>query len=536
MRFRTSVFAFPLLFLFLGLFSSCDFGNDEGTLESLEQNYRQLRRVNQDAETITADFVRNLQDSLDTKLADSLQAVEESIELRLFKDRLDSIQKSTFQVIDRIDEHLKVMESMAIKNPETGRFEAKEENDASHRYWKNKNNAVEIRQALISYEAALSRFSADMNLRIDEIYDNGLWLQFSNSRPVIAYLALLEGMKASIFSHERHALQMLFSQFGTPYFRSDNLLILNQPQAQLVTAGMPFRSQLRVGLTTNRVKSRFEGSGLTPNADSVSATIEIAADGSLIPKDKYTGQQKYAAAIHVPRADGGFVSLHLDETFTVVRPVVRIQSAGAQHLYRNCENTLHIDVPALEGSFNPAILATEAKVSLKEGAEKQFSLVPQGDSCMLTINTVLGDSSIKIEEIKFQVINPPKPSIELWVNGQLHNGFSLIPRTSRLLLKIIPDPEFLKAYPMDSRYGFTTVDVMIQRDMGTPDVVKTVSGLTREAIKGIPIDLGPEVEQAFPGTTIYLRINEIFRKNFAGQDLSENRFTESERIIGLVVR
>ena len=536
MRSRTFILHFPFFLLLLLLFSSCDVGQDEGTLESLEQNYRQIRSVNRDAEIVTADFVRNLQDSLAIRIADSLINTADSIQLSNYQDRIDSIEKSTFAIIDRIDEHLSVMESMAVKNPETGRFQSKEEEDNSHRYWKNKNNAEAIRQALISYESALSLFSGDVKFKINELYDNNLWLQFSNPRPVIAYLALLEGLKASIYTYERSALRFLFGQFGTPYFRSGNLILFNQPESQIVTAGMPFKSSLQVGLTTTRVKSRFEGNSVYPNDDSVSARIEVAADGSLIPAGTYTGTQQYKAKVSVPRADGGYVDLYLEESFTVLRPLINIQSSGAQILYRQCENVLSIDVPALEQNFRPQILASDAEVKLVEEGKKIFAIAPNSDSCLITVNTLLGDSSIKIDEVLYRVIDPPKPSIELWVNDQMHNGFSLIPRTSRLNLRVIPDPEFLEAYPMDARYGFTTVDVMIQQDMGTPKVVKTVNGLTREGTKGVSIDLGPDVEKAFPGTTIYLRINEIFRKNFAGQDLPEKRFTESERIIGLVVR
>lgn len=537
MRSRTSLQKLPWILLLILLLSGCDLGQGEGTMEALEQNYRQVRQVNRDSEVITDDFIRNLRDSLDVKLADTLRRTEEDLlEFQVYRTSLDSIRQNTHLVIDLIDEHLKVMESMAIKNPETGRFEAKGEDDISHKYWQTRSRVEGMRQGLIRYEGSLIQFSRDRNIRVDEIYDNSFWLQFSNARPVIAYLALLEGLKASVYAYERRALQLLFGQFGTPYFRSDNLIILNQPEAQIVTAGMPFKSQLRVGLTTSRVKSRFEGTGVTPNQDSVSASIEIGANGELIPSGKNTATQNYEATIKVPRADGGFVNLNLNESFTIVRPVVKIQSAGSQALYRKCENILRIDVPGLAHTFTPEILVTQATINPVEGAEKTFSIIPDADSCLITINTKLGDSSILIDQINYRVIEPPKPSIELWVNEQLHNGFSLIPRTSRLLLKIIPDPEFLAAHPNDARYGFTTVDVMIQRDMGAPDVVKTVSGLTREAIKGIPIDLGQQVEQAFPGTTIYLRINEIFRKNFVGQDLPEKRFTESERIIGLVVR
>jgi hypothetical protein len=519
------------------LFSACDIGQDEGTLESLEQNYRQIRSVNRDAEIVTADFVRNLQDSLAIRIADTLSNTEEDFtKYNALKDHLDSISQNTIQILDLIDQHLKVMEAMAIKNPETGRFEAKGEDDVSHKYWQAQNRTVGIRQGLVAYEGALIQHAGNRDIRIDANYDNSFWLQFSNARPVIAYLALLEGLKATIHASERKALQLLYGQFGTPYFRSDNLVIINQPGAQIITAGMPFKSQVRIGLASTRTKSIFEGTGLTPNADSVSASIEMGADGSLIPEGKNTGTQAYTASIQVPRTDGGFVTLDLEESFTVVRPVVSINSSGSQVLYRNCENILSIDVPALENTFQPEILASQATVGTREGIANLFQIVPTGDTCLITVNSQLGDSSVLIDNINYRVIEPPKPSIELWVNDQLHNGFSLIPRTSRLLLKIIPDPEFLEAYPNDARYGFTTVDVMIQRDMGAPDVVKTVNGLTREAIKGIPIDLGPQVEQAFPGTTIYLRINEIFRKNFAGKNLSEKRFTESERIIGLVVR
>jgi hypothetical protein len=220
----------------------------------------------------------------------------------------------------------------------------------------------------------------------------------------------------------------------------------------------------------------------------------------------------------------------------VRRPEIVISSPGVQVLYRNCQNVLDIDVPALAAAYQPSIEASDASVERLSDSLPRFGIAPLGDSCALTVNSRAADSTVLIGELLYQVIEPPRPSIQLLVNEQLHNGFSLIPRTSQLLLRLIPDPAFSRAFPADARYGITTIDVMIQRDLGTPDVVRTINGLTREAIKGIPIDLGPEVAKAFPGTAIYLRINQIFRKNFEGKDLEETRFTESERIIGLVVR
>jgi len=393
MRHQISVLNIPFFLLLLGFFMSCQTDNEKGALESLEQNYRQLRQVNRDAEVITADFIRNLRDSIETTFGDTSLLVQDSIELRLFQGRLDTIEQSSFVMLDQLDLHLKAMEKIITTNPETGRLEAKGEEDESYLYW-DPQKAEAIKQAMIAFEGSMVRYSGDSEIRVKEIYDNGLWTQFSMRRPLLAYLSLLEGLKVATHTYQRRSLQALFGQFGTPYFRSDNLVLLNQKSAQVVTAGMPFSSKISVGLEMNRVKSRFSGIGVVPDEDSVSAALQVGADGSLIPNGKSTAIQTYKALVQVPRADSGYIDMLLEDSFTVVRPVVDIRSAGAQLLYRRCENDLSIDVPALESVFRPMIAASEAKVSLVQGTQNDYKIVPNGDSTRITASTGLCDYSI----------------------------------------------------------------------------------------------------------------------------------------------
>ena len=109
-------------------------------------------------------------------------------------------------------------------------------------------------------------------------------------------------------------------------------------------------------------------------------------------------------------------------------------------------------------------------------------------------------------------------------------SFSDVPNTANY-------PRNLKnTMPNDARYGVTDIDVLAQFTLGPPEVVNTVSGVGKTGEKGIPIALGERVRNAIPGTRVYIRVNQIYRQNFRGQSLPDDRFSEVDRTIGLVVR
>ncbi len=120
-------------------------------------------------------------------------------------------------------------------------------------------------------------------------------------------------------------------------------------------------------------------------------------------------------------------------------------------------------------------------------------------------------------------------------NGKRTSGATPVSKYSRVQIKVVPDPEFKAALPDDAKYGVTSVDVLAGLSLGPPTKVNAVKGGLCHS-KPINVSLGAKVRSAPPNTKVYIRINEIYRKNFQNKNLPDKRFSEAERMLSIVVK
>lgn len=528
--------------------AGCESKDKTGVLDAFEQNYYQLRYSTRAAAEVSAEMMANLSDSLNSRLLDtnllaSNTLAEEFSLADTFKkkykrmlDLLKEVERKTNQVMDNMDVHARHMEAIAVRNPENGQFMERDENKNSYRYWMDKGTALQLRSDLRSYGNTLKNLPGNEDLNFSDVDDDLLWLQFSNKRPVISYMALLEGLKNSVYRHQQHALKEFSGQIGAPYFRPNKLIVRNVPESKAVPAGAEFRTFLGVGLTSSRIKALYEGEGISINEDSTTAMLSVAADGNVIPDSAREGLQRYTATVRVPRVDGAYEVLTVEDEFIVRRPDVVVKSPDIQVLYRNCKNTLDIEIPDLGDDYQPFFELTNGTITADPEVPHRYHLNPTENPCIVGIFSLIAGDTVKVDELNYRVIDPPKPRIEYWVNDQLFNGTKPIPSTSRILLKVIPDPEFKAAMPSDARYGVEEVEVLAQWTLQHPEVESTNSGAGREGDKGIPVSLGERIREAIPGLRVYLRVKGLYRKNHLGEDLLVTSYQDSELVTGMVVR
>ncbi len=214
---------------------------------------------------------------------------------------------------------------------------------------------------------------------------------------------------------------------------------------------------------------------------------------------------------------------------------MEITSKNSLVMYRDCGNDVEINVPAWEENYSP-IVEVDKNSSVRQGKAnpRSFLVVPKGKKCEITVNAQVGKELMKIGQAKYRVVSPPKPKIEMLVNGKVYNGSSPIPKTSRLLVRIVPDPEFRQFMPNDARYGITKISVLGQLSLGPPKNVGLIEGGRAE--KGIKVSMPSPVRKARPGTKVYVRLEEIYRVNYRSKKIPETRFSEIERTLGLVTR
>ncbi|MEL7531868.1 MAG: GldM family protein, partial [Bacteroidota bacterium] len=330
---------------------------------------------------------------------------------------------------------------------------------------------------------------------------------------------------------------LLNGRLGVATFKVDKVVAIDAPTSAIVPAGLQYQTNLYVAMSSTAIKPKFSSSNgsIKTAEDGNSALLTIPASGSVIPKNGKEGIQKYTASIQVPKATGGFDILPVEGQFTVRKPEIVITSAAIQVLYLQCGNDVNIDVPALGDQYKPVITASSAQVIPSKSVAKKFRIVPTAKTCRVTVNSNTNGQKIKIGDVDYKVIRPPKPTIDMAVNGKPTSGATPVPKTSRVQVRLVPDSDFRSNLPEDARYMISSIDVLAQLSLGPPTKVNSVSASGKDATKAIAVSLGTQVRQARPGTKVYIRINNIYRINFANKRVEE-KFTEVERMLSIVVR
>ncbi|GAB4404176.1 MAG: hypothetical protein OHK0039_04220 [Bacteroidia bacterium] len=529
-------------------------------LEAFENIRRKLEASALQALETNNQFIDRMMKEIDEEIANEGKRTNEKL-----KDTLETVKNETAGLIGLIDKYVLVIQDSIIQvDPETGKLLKKDETEANLQYWLGQGKQQEVDNGRGSGQARVLRDRIDAyNKFVTDLYNSQLkdaanhiklaplkdveealdgqrksWERYTFEGPAIANIATLEALKLDIYEQEKQLLNLLNERLGVATFKADTVLALEAPVSSIVPAGLQYETRLFVAMTSTSMKPTYSASGGSVKVDPSGsfATLTIPASGSVIPSSKSEGRQAYSAVIKVPKATGGTQDLQVKGEFTVRRPEIVVTSAAVQILYENCGNDVNIDVPALGDFYNPRITATGGTVTPLQG-KKTFRIVPTGRSTTVTVNSITNGQTLKIGDLTYKVIKPPKPEIRMLVNGKAYNGASMVPKTSRVQVGLSPDDDFKSALPNDAKYGIGSIDVLAQLSLGPPTKVNAEGG-SRDAVNNpINVSLGTQVrQQARPGTKVYIRINDIYRINFEGKTVPDNRFSEIERMLSLVVQ
>ena len=322
---------------------------------------------------------------------------------------------------------------------------------------------------------------------------------------------------------------------GTPLYdpESGEAQLVIAPASRIVTTGTAYEADIIVVNAPKGAEVQFTGSGAMSRVGPNHARIKVTAPGGFA-KGTNIKEASYSVRAVFEHQDGT-VELSANGSYLVSKPVVQVSSASIQNLYYKCGNTVHVDVPALGDLYNPVIKASSAEVLRSKSDKRKFTLVPSGKSCVVNVSSNTNGQQIKIDDIKYMVIKPPRPRIEVMVNNKLYNGMSPISKKSNLRLRVVPNSDFKAMMPKDARYMLSNVKLLSQRSLGAPSQVGTFSGSGKDAAKGIPIALGNKLKQDAPGTKIYLKVDKIYRVNFKNQKIQE-KFNDAELAQGLIIK
>jgi gliding motility-associated protein GldM len=508
------------------------------------------------AEQNSNGFIKSMKAEIDEEMENQGKMDNEGL-----KDTLNLIQGKTLGMIKLLNDHIIAMEEIAGKDPQTGEIERKDELEKNYQYWmgeqdlanggRGSGEAYELRNKIDEFKAYIrtiynanvkdeSRKMEEDQLE-DQVGQGGetkSWEKHTFDGPVVANMAMLEALKVDIFEKEKELLDLLNERLGVATFKADKVIALVAPEANIVPAGLQYRAKLFAVLSSDKIKPQFSTSvgDVEPDSTGSVGVLTIPASGSVIPRGQAEGVQSWSATVKVPKATGGFEDLSVEGKFTVRRPEIVVTSASIQILYQNCGNDVNIDVPALGDLYNPRVSAQGGSVQQSPQNKKLFRIVPTGSKCRVNVASLTNGRKIDIGNVDYTVISPPKPSIKaLMANGQPYTGSAFIPKRSGIFVKIEPDRDFRNALPRDARYGISGATVLAQLSLGPPQTVNRIGGTNDAVGSPMKVALGRQVASARDGTTVFVRLEDVYRINFAGKKLKEP-FSELERTIKFNVK
>lgn len=477
-------------------------------------------------------------------------------------DTLDLVKAETDKMISYLNTHITELESIAKPDPETGLYGRPEETELNYQYWfgigradlandgRGNGKAIELRNEIEKYYGFLHEIkvknTTDPQARaqlkpktVTPTYSDKegtrSWERYHLNGPVAGNLAILEAFKADIFDAQNEVLNLLAGRLGKVDFVFNDVTYIDAPVSRIVPAGMNFETQLAVGAISTTLNPSFSSPSGSIKTEGGKATLTVAASAGVIPSGKSEGKQRYTALIRVPKATGGFTDLPISGEFTVRKPEIVVSSAAIQNLYRDCANDINIDVPALGDLYNPQVTASSGQVITSQKSKREFRVIPTGKKCVVTVNNAIGGKNTKIGDLSYNVIAPPKPTIDMAVNGTRNTGTIPVPKNSRVSLRLVPDEDFKSLLPKDANYEITSVVIKAQLSLGPPETVGTQNLAGQDATKAVTFSLGQRVQQAPGNTKVYIEIEKVNRINFQGKKV-EVPMGQQEKTLSLVVK
>lgn len=482
------------------------------------------------------------------------------------KQVVSDINQETADMIAYLSGITGELEDIAGINEETGEYERKDEQEDNYRFWMGgddlansghgRGKAFELREKLSDFVTWANemhqRYQPDYSgIRFEPLVlepkndpavtnpdsKNKTWeyLSFHN-KPVIADMAMIKKFEMDIRDVQTGLLNMSKNLINDFTFTVDSLIGFEAPRAQVVAAGMKYETTIGVGVASKSIKPEFVGSGLSLDPGGSTATMTITANGNVIPAGKTEGIQRYSAMIKVPRADGELQEIPIQGEFKVRKPEVVVRSKALQILYKDCGNTVEVDVPALGDLYNPDFSrSTGGKVLKSNANRKEITIVPNRPKFDLSVYTKTNGQNVKLDKLTYNVVRPPIPRLVLLVNGREHNLAAPISKRGAVTVKLVPDSEFKKTLPRDARYKASKIKLMIQDGIGPPRTVKTYSGADIQ--RGVRIQLAQgAIRNAYPGAKIYFEVEGIKRVNFENRAIEITRMPRTQRFLSAIIK
>jgi hypothetical protein len=240
----------------------------------------------------------------------------------------------------------------------------------------------------------------------------------------------------------------------------------------------------------------------------------------------------YKATVNALTLGGeGFIK-EVENTFTVFRPVVRVQSNAAPRLLSNCRNSLTFSVTGVEA--NDIVLSDRASGRTENG--NSITWAPPGDTTVFSVSYKKPDGTLtNLDNLGFRISQPPAPIVGLRMND--NRDFMTIQDQgdwyAELFLVVQPDDDFAKDYPDDANYEVGELFVRTtQIGLAPQEATVNAQKMRRMIANDRKIQNSEivymldfyEIYGNLPtGTSLFIGVNELNRVNYEGKRIPVNR-------------
>ncbi len=290
---------------------------------------------------------------------------------------------------------------------------------------------------------------------------------------------------------------------------------------QTVVLGQPFSARAFLAISEGQGQQLLGDSALVALGDS----LFQMPTGALLAQDENEKEVAYSGLFRFQQLGGSVSEIPIAGSFRVRRPEIVATSEATQTLYRQCLNTLRIDVPGLE----------DRELRLSSGGAgvlgRTLALSPSGASARIDVYLVdeaAGD--VLLGSKGFSVVDPPRPEIVVRNAGrEVRNGDNLPMRRAQLDFSLAADEEFSRRYPRDARYRIARATVYLRKGLAASQEIGTF-----DLEGGQTLVLTRVLRDAQPGDRLMIRLGGLIRINHAGRAVPV-QLSEASRTFGFII-
>jgi len=199
-------------------------------------------------------------------------------------------------------------------------------------------------------------------------------------------------------------------------------------------------------------------------------------------------------------------------------------TSGNPNLYLQTGNMIIIDIPSLSDKSKLNCTINGGKMNQSSEDKTKFLVVPTKSPVTITVN----NGTNQMGEIVYEVVEPPKPTLEWYINGVKIKNLHKVVKTDKLTVRVVPQKDFSEKYPNDAKYSLGGVDVWIVCD----SIPKRVGGADlskKNAVIPFEVPIPTGFFEKTGDCQVMVKIKDVNRRTFEGDAILDKRFTEEEK-------